>query len=166
MSEPNGMGDLGAVLDATEPVNCQFLNHIITAHVYSAGAARLTKEERAILRAVDAVEGETVEIPEDADEKLTREVSEQIYNRNVDLSRRILPIMIKSWDLDGSPMALRGELLPPTPENVARCPDALIVEVAVMAMDVWKRPTNGGLLQSGSPAEATPGQNQTANTTP
>lgn len=158
--------DLAEVLDATEPVECSFLNHTITAHVYTAGAMRLTKEQRAILRSVDAAQDETVEIDDEADEKLTRQVTDQIYNRNVDLSRTILPVMIGRWDLDGSPMELRGEPLPPTSENMSRCPDALIIEVALKAVDVWKRPMNGGLLPNGSPPEETPEPNLTETTTP
>ena len=158
--------DLGEVLDATEPVECEFLSHTITAYVYTAGAMRLTKEQRAVLRTV----GQTVDVEtsdsETDNEQISLQVSEQIYNKNIDTARLLIPIMVHSWHLDGSEMTYRNEPLPPVMENMPRCPDALVMEVALKAVDVWNRPTNGGPQPNGSPVAALPGQSQTGNTTP
>lgn len=154
--------DLAEVLDATEPVECEFLGKTITAHVYTHGPERLTKEERIVIRGVITSDP----AKEVNDEDMTKQAREQIFDNDIEAARKMLPVMIKSWDLDGSPMQLRGEWFPPKPENMPKCPDLLLMSVAVKVVDVWRRPMNGDQSQDGSPQAETPGQNQVATITP
>jgi hypothetical protein len=122
--------DLSALLDVTEPVECEFLDHKITAHVFTAGINRLRKEDR---------------------DKYS-ELSEGGDPDPILLARALLPVMIGGWDLDGTPMEYAGRPFPPSVENVAQCPDALLQVVANPVIDKWSKanPTTGDLSQNGS----------------
>lgn len=138
--------DLSELLDVTEAVECEFLDHKITAHVYTAGTSRLTREERLVWE----------------------RLQEQGEDDGILWTRALVPAMLQSWDLDGSPMTLRGEPFPPTAENMPRCPDLLLSSVGPKVMEFWNKlnPTNGDQPQTGLQAEETPESNPTQNTSP
>lgn len=146
--------DLSTVLDATEPVSCEFLGKEIVAHVYTAGVNRLRKEDRdkwdelvtppADFVAVNDKEGKPIAFQPDG----------------VVMIRAMLPEMISGWDFEGSPMERDGKPYPPTPENVKACPDALLTAVGEKVMEKWNEanPTTGTLPETGSPAVEMPEQ--------
>lgn len=138
--------DLGKVLDATEPIDCVFMDHKITAHMYTAGVNRLTKEEREALQSVNDVEDQD----------------------GVTSLRIILPMVLGGWDLDGEPMEYQGAMFPPTKDNVAKCPDALLIAVGNPVLDKWQKanPTNGGQPPTGSQPEDKPEPSPAENTLP
>lgn len=138
--------DLSDLLDATEPVTCQFMGKEITAHVYTAGVQRLTREHRLIWEDLHS-----------------RQESDSIV-----WARALLPVMIKGWDLDGEPMEMHGEPFPPTEENIRRTPDLLLNALAVPVMERWNKanPISGESPQNGSQPEATPENSQTQTISP
>jgi hypothetical protein len=155
--------DIGTLLDTTTPVKFDFMDHEIVAHLFTAGWARLTQEQRDLIAATEekikAIEGE-VETPEG-------DLTAEGFNRVVARARCQLPMMLSAWDFDGSPMERGGEPWPPTSENMANTPDALLVAAYCSTYQVWTEgPTNGAEPQTGLQPEATPEENQTESSTP
>lgn len=154
--------NLDEILDVTEPVTVKFMGHDVTAHVYTAGPNKLTREERELI-------GEANDNRPVADDQLTGKEKTQrereVYNAGVDSVRAILPIIVKNADLDGEPLIYREK---PFPENICSFPDALLIEVGNAALDKWNagNPTDGLEQQSGSQPEAIPEQSQAESITP
>lgn len=171
--------DLSALLDVTEPVECEFLSHKITAHVYTAGANRLRKEDRDLWAELNAPRDRLLqqnsvmrqllqqaieELQKDAHDPETVEGIVKSFGEiesqepdGVAIARALLPVMISSWDFDGSPMERpAGVLFPPTPENIAACPDSLLDAIAGPILEKWnaRNPTSGDLQQDGLPESA------------
>jgi hypothetical protein len=102
------MFDLAEIIEATQSVPCVFLGHTINLEVYSAGKARLTKEQRAGIIGLE--EG----------------------HDDIDVLREVVPLIVKDWN-----MPYKGEAFPPTRENMNLCPDEFLVAVGVAIKDVW-----------------------------
>lgn len=136
--------DLSALLDVTEPVECEFMGEKLVAHVYTAGVNRLRKEDR-------------------------DQYQELLKDGNPDfvlIARLMLPVMLKGWDSDGEPLKYGGEDFPPTVENVSRCPDALLAAVAEPVIKKWNEanPTTGDLPANGLEQEESPTEENQART--
>src|SRR5438132_10204196 len=134
------MNDLSALLDATQSTTCEFLGKMITLEVYTAGASRLTYEEKETLREVrdrcepeyqrltelqvefNASNATLKETPDDQAalanvRKVNKEIDRLADKLLVNVGRASLPMMIKSWSLNGSPMQRDEKDFPPTKEN-------------------------------------------------
>ena len=138
--------DLSTVLDATEPVSCEFLGKEIVAHVYTAGVNRLRKEDRDKWEALTSPPVDFVPVNDSNGDPIAFQPD------SILLFRAMLPEMISGWDFDGSPMERDGKPYPPTPENVAACPDILLLAVGNAVLDKWNEanPTIGTLPETGS----------------
>jgi hypothetical protein len=113
--------DLSEIIEATRQVECEFLGHTINLEVYSAGKARLTKEQRAGIMGLE--EG----------------------HDDVDVLREVVPLIVKSSD-----MVYKGEPFPLTRENMNLCPDEFLIAVGTAIKDIWLgNPTQAS--ESGSP---------------
>lgn len=149
------MADLADVLDVTEPIECDFLNRKITAHLYTSGPDRLTKEERALFN----------ELKDVSVDESGNGTGPKAYDVGIDSLRRVLPVVLKGIDLDGSPLTYRGKEFP---DNVPLYPDALLVAIGNPVLDAWNKqnPTSGEPSASGSQPEETQENSPTENITP
>lgn len=145
--------DLAEVLDATEPVDVEYLGKTIVAHVYKAGDARLTIEERKKLRAarqplqdsedrISAINKEIAGLDESSNgradelEKELLDVLNQLSNAGV--FQATVPVMVQRFEYEGEPLLFRGKEI--SGENIADLPDSFSFEVAMKAGEVWGRP--------------------------
>src|SRR5205823_1067929 len=116
----------------------------------TAGASRLTFEEKEILREMrdrcepgyqrikelqiqfDACNAKLKEAPDDNDAsdglaKINKEIDRLADRLLVDVGRVSLPMMIKGWSLNGSPMQRDGKDFPPTAENIKTIPEPMLL---------------------------------------
>lgn len=154
--------NLDELLDVTEPVTVKFMGHDVTAHVYTAGAERLTREDQdLILKFNDSRVPVDTDLPE-PEQKAKKREADFVGILSI---RAVLPIIVSGVDLDGDPLEYKGKQFP---ENVNSFPDALLIALGNAALDKWNagNPTDGLEQQNGSQPEAIPEQSQAESITP
>jgi|SRR5882724_952769 len=152
--------DLEEILDATLPVDIEFLGKTITLNVFTAGAGRLTKEQRLAFNHIMERKAERdaklegliaqLETASDDDKASLRAQVREAENDvdEVSLAREVLPFIAKGWDEGGKPLTYHDKHFP---ECVPELPDMLLTLASSAAIGIWMNPTNGGQEESGSP---------------
>ena len=119
--------DLSVVLEATQPVVVSFCGETINLEAYTAGNARLTKEQRTPLTAL--FEGDNEARPD-----------------IIEAARLALPLLVKSWDVNwkGAPLPIETiNDLDAEGKRKYAIPDMLILRAHEALQAAVEDPMNG-----------------------